>query len=263
MTRSGPSGGVKRPEKDTKFDRSDIPQMTKANMIRTAIFTALLFLLASFSFAQTTATYIEKMPGWESCSICAGAGGNGPTIKHTMTQNVSSPTMGKKSAQFTITPGVRYGDALWWKQLGSQPNAHNFVYDTYFYLKNPTVSQALEFDINQSVNGKKYIFGTQCAVQSHAYEVWSSTLHWVKTGIPCGVPSAYKWHHLTIEAQRTSGGKVMFVSVTIDGKKSYINRTYSPQNSGAHELNVAFQMDGNRYKQAYDSWVEQLSLKYW
>jgi hypothetical protein len=237
--------------------------MAKGNLIRAAVVVSFLFLVASVSFASTTKTYIEKMSGWESCSKCAGAGGDGPTVSHSMTQGITSPTMGAKSAKYSISGSASYGNALWWKQLGSQSSAHNFVYSTYFYLKSPSAVQALEFDVNQSVNGKKYVFGTQCAMASGAYEVWSASTHWVKTGIACSRPSAYKWHHITLELQRTSGGHVNFISVTIDGTKHYINKMYSPMSTSAKELNVAFQMDMNKYATDYQTWIENLSLKYW
>lgn len=237
--------------------------MSKSNLIRAAIFTSLLIASVVPSFSQVTKTSIEKMSGWQSCSTCAGAGGNGPSMTHYMKQGISSPSMGGTSAEYGIQPTVKYGDALWWKQLGASSSSHNFQYDVNYYLKNPGASQALEFDVNQSVGGHKFIFGTQCNIAAHSYDVWSAATHWVHTGIPCGAPAAYKWHHITLEFQRTSAGKVMFVSVTIDGNKKYINRSFSPQSSGVTELNVAFQMDGNQYKQGYQSWLENVSLKYW
>ena len=237
--------------------------MKKGSLLRAAIVASLLFFLASVSFAQTTKTYIEKMTGWQSCSTCAGAGGNGPTVSHSMTQGISSPTMGAKSAQYSISGSASYGNALWWKQLGPHPSAHNFVYSTYFYLKTPSAVQSLEFDVNQSLDGHKFIFGTQCSMASGAYEVWSASTHWLKTGIACSRPSAYKWHHITLELQRTSGGNVNFISVTIDGTKHYINRKYAPEKSSANELNVAFQMDMNKYATDYKTWLENVTLKYW
>jgi hypothetical protein len=203
------------------------------------------------------------MSGWQSCSVCAGAHGNGATVSHSMIQGISSPSMGGTSAEYKISGKARYGAALWWKQLGAEPNAHNFQYDLYYYLKDPTASQALEFDVNQSVNGHRFVFGTQCNIASHTYDVWSVATRWTHTGIACSAPTAYKWNHLTLELQRTSSNKVSFISVTINGAKHYINRSYSPESSGATELNVAFQMDGNRTMTAYQTWLENVSLKYW
>ncbi len=237
--------------------------MVKTNLIRAALLTTLMFLFASVSFAQTTKSYIEKMSGWDSCSVCAGAKGKGANIPHSMVQNVASPTLGAKSAEFKISGSHPYGAALWWKQLGAEPNAHNFTYDLYYYLKNPAAPQSLEFDVNQSGSGHRFVFGTQCDMASHTYEVWNVGTRWQKTGIACARPAAYKWNHITLQFQRTSTNKVKFVSVTINGATHYINRTYAPESSGAKELNVAFQMDGNRSMTAYQTWVEKVSLKYW
>jgi hypothetical protein len=237
--------------------------MFNAHFIRVAIITSLLFLLSTVSFAQTKKTYIEKMSGWQSCSVCAGAGGNGATISHSMSQNITSPTLGAKSAEYKVGGTASYGAALWWKQLGAASSAHNFQYDLNYYLKNPSASQALEFDVNQSVGGHKFIFGTQCNIAAHTYDVWSAATHWIHTGIACSRPTAYKWNHITLEFQRTSGGNVKFVSVSINGSKHYINRIYGPKSSSVSELNVAFQMDGNKYMTDYQTWVENVTLKYW
>ncbi len=231
---------------------------------RIAAMAAVLFIAGSVAArAQSKISNIEKLSGWTSCSACAGKGGNGPSTPHSMTRFITSPSLGTKSTRYSIGGSKPYAAALWWKQLGAKPNARNFVYDLYFYLKNPKASQALEFDVNQSVGGKKYIFGTECSIGRHEWDIWSAKSHWIPTGISCPTPAAYKWHHLTLEFQRTTGGQVKFVSVTLDGTKKYFNRTYAPKSSGSRELNVAFQMDGNKVMTDYDSWLEKVSLKYW
>jgi hypothetical protein len=230
---------------------------------RLAVVTSLLFLCATASFAATTKSYIEKLSGWSSCSVCAGADGAGATVTHSMTQGITSPTMGAKSARYSISGTAPYGAALWWKQLGAVSTAHNFTYSLYLDLKDSSASQALEFDVNQSVGGHKFIFGTQCNMAAHTYDVWSVATHWVHTGIACARPEAYKWHKITLEFQRTSGGNVKFISVTLNGTKHYINRIYAPKSSSVNELNVAFQMDGNKYLTDYQTWVENVTLTYW
>lgn len=237
--------------------------MVNSNLFRAALVAILLLFIASVSFAQTTKTYIERMSGWSSCSVCAGAGGAGATVSHSMTQGISSPTMGGTSSKYSISGSASYGAALWWKQLGADSSAHNFTYSAYYYLKNPSASQALEFDVNQSVGGHKYVFGTQCNIASHTYDVWSASTHWVHTGISCATPTAYKWNHIVLQFQRTSGSNVKFVSVSINGATHYINRTYAPKASSTKELNVAFQMDMNKSATDYQSYLENVSLKYW
>ena len=211
----------------------------------------------------TSISNIDQMTGWSNCGGCAGPGGKGPNTPRSLTQFRSSPSMDGKSSEFWIGGSNPYSAALWWKQLGAKPSATHFVYDLYFYMNNPGVSQALEFDVNQSVNGKKYIMGTECNFKgTHQWDIWSHTKHWVGSGVACNAFSAYKWHHLTWEFAR-SGSNVQFVSVSIDGVKHYINRSYPAQAASAKELNVAFQMDGNSSQTDYSTWVDKISLRYW
>jgi hypothetical protein len=209
-------------------------------------------------------TTIEQMTGWQSCDTCAGAGGSGPTAVVSMTQNVTSPSLDSKSAQFYLKGSQPYSGGLWWKQLGANSAVSSFQYDLYFYLKNPSAAQALEFDVNQSINGKKYIFGTECDVKDHhAWNIYDAANHkWMGTGIACTTPIAYAWNHLTLEFQRVNG-QMKFVAVTLNGKKSYFNRSYYAAPSGVSELNVAVQIDTDGNNTAYSEWVDKITLSAW
>jgi hypothetical protein len=220
------------------------------------------FILVGNASAGTTYSSVQKSK-WSSCTTCAGANGSGPTATYSQTLYNTNPSITGASSKFSISGTRSYADALWWKQLGANSAATNFKYDLYFYIKNPSAAQALEFDVNQSVGGHKYIFGTECDIKgTHTWRVWSKATSWNNTYIPCGAPSAYQWHHLTEQFQRVNG-KVKFVSITLDGRTSYVNRTYYPQSSSVNELNVAFQMDGNSTMTAYQVWVDKVSLTVW
>jgi hypothetical protein len=221
-------------------------------------------LFVASSAAQTVKSDIQKMTGWQSCSSCAGAGGTGPVASFSMTQFQTSPSMSGASSQQHIKPSKPYSNALWWKQLGANNGASHFVYDIYFYLRTPSYAQALEFDVNQSNGSHKFIFGTQCNIHGGGvFDVYDPAGHaWRHTGIACHAPSAYKWHHLTWELYRNSTS-VHYVSVTLDGVKHYVNRSYLARSSSTKEINVAFQMDGDKYMHTYDTWIDRISLKYW
>ncbi|HEY0563999.1 MAG TPA: hypothetical protein VGC88_00370 [Terriglobales bacterium] len=209
-------------------------------------------------------TNIDEMTGWAQCDKCAGANGNGPVTPHAMAQLLPTPALDGKSTQFTISPTAAYGDALWWKQLGAKPNATHFVYDLWFYIQNPTVSQALEFDANQSLGGHKYIFGTQCNLRgSKQWEIWTSSQHWAATGVSCSAITGMAWHHLVWEFERTSSSQVHFVAVTLDGTRSYLDKLADPIASSAKELNVAFQMDADSKQDSYSVWLDKVQLTYW
>lgn len=211
----------------------------------------------------TVKSQIEDMSGWQSCTVCAGANGNGPTAAFSMQQFQSSPSLDGSSAKFNISGSTAYADALWWNQLGPSNSATNFVYDLDFYLTNPQAPQALEFDVNQSIGNLKFIFGTQCAMVAGVWDVWDAPSGvWRSTGVACTRPAALTWHHLTWEFQRTST-QTVFVAFTFDGVKHFVNMAFNALPVNAQELNVAFQMDLNSAAQAYSVWLDNVTLSYW
>ena len=240
-------------------------QSRNLNSVLRALVLAAFALLASSAFAGTTYYNIDQKTGWQSCSVCAGAGGAGPSAYHTTASGVSSPSRDGNSRKFVLGGTTPYSNALWWKQLGPDSGVRNFKYDLYYYIKNPGASQALEFDVNQSVNGKKYIFGTECDFKGtktwHVYDPYNRV--WKSTSIACNVPKAYTWHHVVLEFKRQTDGKTGFLTVTINGVKHYFNRSYAPRSTSASEINVAFQMDGNKYQTDYTVWVDSMKLSVW
>ncbi|MGC2696575.1 MAG: hypothetical protein WA738_12375 [Candidatus Angelobacter sp.] len=210
-----------------------------------------------------TKSDIDQMPGWASCTVCAGANAAGPVAVFSMVENQASPSIDGKSAKFSISGSKPYSDALWWKQLGAVDSASNLQYDVNFYITNPGVAQALEFDNNQSNGAHKFIYGTQCNIKGGHWDVWGNAAgNWISTGIACSAPTAFQWHHLTWQFKRTTTN-VIFVSFTYDGVTHYVNRSYPARASGVHELNVAFQMDGDFAMHAYSTWLDKVSLTYW
>lgn len=228
---------------------------------------SLTITVQSGSGIPSTATVfsqIEDMTGWQNCDSCAGAGGTGPTAPHWMAQYQTTPSLDGSSAEFFLGGSTAYSNALWWKQLGAIDSVTHFVYDLNFYFVNASAPQALEFDVNQSVNSHKYIFGTECDFTGvKHWKTWDYYLHWQDTGIPCTALTAKVWHHLVWEFERTSGGKTHFIAVTVDGVRTSINRYYNPAPSSVRELNVAFQMDGNKYMTDYNVWLDKVKLSVW
>jgi Bacterial Ig domain len=207
---------------------------------------------------------IQTMPAWESCTVCAGPNAQGPVAQYSMGENVASPSLSGRSAQFQISGKTPYADAIWWKQLGADNSKTHFQYDLDFYLTQPQLAQALEFDANQSIGNLKFIFGTQCNIKGDgAWDVWDTAGNaWRSTGIACAMPSAYQWHHLTWQFYRDSS-KVYFVAVTLDGVTHYVNRSYSAKPVSASEVNVAFQMDGDYAMHPYSAWLDNVTLTAW
>ena len=221
-----------------------------------------------------TYSQIQAMGGWDSCTVCAGDGGNGPVAGYDTNQHQGSPSLSGDATKYSLWGSTPYSDVLWWKQLvdgdynpAAVKAAHHFVYDAWFYIDNPGAAQALEFDINQFVNGHSLIMGTQCNIRNGGvWDVWDiQGSHWVHTGKSCTAPSAYTWHHVVIETERANDGGdwAHYVSIEMDGNKTYIDAWYPPAGTSWNGITVNFQMDGNYAEQSYNVWLDKFSLTTW
>jgi hypothetical protein len=222
-----------------------------------------LIAVSAFSFgATTTYTNVDTMAGWGNCVSCAGIGANGPGAS-IGSAIVSSPSLDGKSKMFSIASSHAYADAIWFKSLPGDDSKTHFTYDFYFYVKNKAASEALEFDVNQSAGKRRYIYGTQCGVNyDHQWDVWDTAgNHWRPTGIACN-PIANAWNHVTWQFER-SGGRIHFISVTMNGKTSYVNRWYNSKAWGASEISVAVQLDQTGTHTTYQTWVDKIKLTAW
>jgi hypothetical protein len=219
-------------------------------------------------------TYGEFPPQYSICSSC------GPGVTWSMSQHVTSPSMTGNATEFSTGGATPYADVLWTNpvigQFSSQglpdpghtliPSLHNFTYDVYFYGSSLQLSQVLEFDINQYLNGMGFTWGNQCRIAGgHEFDVWDNVnSKWVPTGVAC-YPSNNSWNHLTLQVERTSDNQLHYQSITLNGVTSVIDR-YFPLHSvpaSWYGVTVNYQMDGNYEQAPYSVYVDQLSLTYW
>ena len=219
--------------------------------------------------------YVLLPPSYSICSSCSA---NGPQTTLSMKQGVSSPSLSGNSTQFSIGGKTQFSDGLWNNHLigdfssqgkddGSHsivPATHNFVYAVDFYSDNISASQAVEFDINQFVDGKSYIWGHECRIAGgHEWDIWDNQgQKWHATGVACN-PNNKAWNHLVIEAQRTSDGHVLFQSITLNGNKATLNYSESPTSTNWYGITINYQMDGNASQQGYSVWLDNLNFNYW
>lgn len=227
---------------------------------------------------QTAISSIQSMPGWQSCGglfpptsaragqICA-AGGGTPTSS--MTQNVSSPSMDGQSAEFSISPSSPdcpgYCNMLYFNAIAGGNNVSHFIYDLYFYIDDPTAPQALEFDVNQTYGGQRWIWGSECNFKADGHwDIWNDAPNtgWQATSIPCvsTMFQANAWNHLTWDVQQ-SGNNVQYNTLTLNGTVYPVNTTYpNEQNWTLEEIDTAFQMDLDSTGQPYHVWLDKVTL---
>ena len=195
-----------------------------------------------------------------------------------MKQGVSSPSLTGNATQMTIGGKTTYGDVLWNNHLigdfssqglhdGNESlnkSLHNFTYDVYFYLNDVSVSQALEFDINQFVNGKSFIWGHECRIAGgHEWDIWDNqAAKWHATGVSCK-PQSNAWNHLVIQVQRTSDDHLLFQSITLNGKTSVLNYKEQPTSTGWSGITINYQQDLNIHRDPYSVWLDKVNFVYW
>ncbi len=250
--------------------------------------------LAAFSpiaLTQSTSPYYKKIynlqtqKGWQSYAllapswgICASCSPTSSAVNWYRTAPISSPSVSGKSAKHHIGGTHKYADILWNNHIigdfSSQgisdsnhtlvPKLHNFVYDVYFYANNIQYSQALEFDINQWLAPKGYIWGHECRIAGgHEWDTYDNVhKKWVPTGVPCN-PKNNAWNHLVIQVQRTSGGNLLFKSITLNGKTATLNISRPPGSTSWHGVTVNYQQDGNINMNAYAIWLDRFNFTYW
>ena len=259
--------------------------------MRSYFFVLLLLAATLTSFAQTTSPYYHKVTnlqqqkGWSgyallapSWGICGSCSPTGSSVNWSRKAGVSSPSVSGSSTNHHIGGTHPFADILWNNHIigdfSSQgitdpshtlePKLHNFVYDLYFYASNISSSQALEFDINQFLAPKGFIWGHECRIAGgHEWDTYDNVhKKWVATGVPCN-PKNNAWNHLVIQVARTSGDMLLFKSITLNGTTHTLNITRAPGSTSWHGVTINYQQDGNSSMVDYSIWLDRLNFSYW
>jgi len=234
------------------------------------IFSSLLLtaFLGGLSQASTkTFTNIDQSnSGWGSCTDCAGGQHNASSFWKAQFQ--TSPSKDGSSTEFYISANQSYSNALFWNKLGPQDDATHFTWDFWVYLGSNSVNaQALEYDMFQNVNGREYMFGTQCNYGAKYWDVWNqSTKKWIQTSLPCTKFSVNTWHHIVWNVHRTTDTYMHFDSLTLDGVLHTLNMSEpsGPMPKGwSHGLGVQWQLDTGAAALTFSEYIDEVKLTIW
>ncbi len=232
-----------------------------------------------------TFSNLQKASGWTgygllptSYNICTSCSPNGPQVTWSAGQGVTSPSITGSAMQFNLGGQTQFADALWNNHLIGQfssqgmfdpsqqitSSVHNFMYDVYFYLPDLSAAQAVEFDINQFLNGQSYIWGHECRIAGgNQWDIWDDQgMQWHPTGIGC-YPKANAWNHLVLQVQRTSDGHLLFQTISLNGINKTLNYYESPSSTSWQGITINYQMDGNQWQKPYTVYLDQLNFTYW
>lgn len=221
--------------------------------------------------SATVVSNIQNRPGWSDCSATlvngfTCAAGEGQAVAW-MAQNRTEPSLSGASAEFHLGGPVGYSNNLWWNALDPNPTATHFAYDFWILTPDPSLPQALEFDVNQSFGGNRWVFGTECNLNGNGrWDVWDGSPpygHWVPTNLGCPRLAPNTWAHIIWRFERV-GDKVHYVSLTVNDTEYSVDMYQNvEQNWHTDQLTVAVQLDGDSQQRGYSIFLDKVSLTYW
>jgi hypothetical protein len=216
----------------------------------------------------------DSTRGWGSCGTKCCAGGASDAWSWSMYQFQTTPSLDGASTEFVIT-GPAYADALHWYKLGAQNWATNYLWDSWTYLDNASLTaQAIEFDAFMVVAiggvNRKFMFGSQCDYAAAVWDGWSENTSgggsWIHTNIPCNKLSSNSWHHVIWYVKRvgTTLDQLQYVNLTVDGVTYNVNMLEPSQATSWNQvLGVQYQQDIGPSATGFHQWIDQVRLTVW
>lgn len=171
---------------------------------------------------------IQRLTTWEWMAR------NDPAVGGTSTGVMSLVNFGF-TRQFHTTY-TNWGAELYYVVMPGDIAAHNFMYDAWVVVANPSEGVGnLQMDMNQVMaNGQTVIFGFQCDGNSNTWDYTTNAGtpehpidQWVHSTVACNVRqwTTEIWHHVQISYSRDDSGNVTYNAVALDGVVSNINAT--------------------------------------
>ncbi len=218
-----------------------------------------------------TITNIQNRTDWKTCGACGNTGGGGALASYQMKPGISSPSLSGSSAQFSIDgAGQAYANAYWYAQQTAQAPTGPVKYISYsFDLYVPSVPsgviQAIEFELQQGVNGKTYNFAWQADYAENAWRTFDyASKQWNSAPVPFAQFAPNSWHHIltTYHIDSTTGAGI-HDSIAIDGQThDNLNISYAPSPGSSNYLNNAFQLDTNSHGSPYGVYVDNMQIQF-
>jgi hypothetical protein len=215
-----------------------------------------------------------------STACAGGAGGTSLTVASGLTPPATPPAPLSPTATEISVSGGNSGDpsALEWvKQKGSTATdaAVSLQGDWWVYLEASTSTpHTLEFDTFWGNGSHVAMWGSHCNFSSQVWEAdaqdgtgWKTLIDaQTGSGIPCNL-SKNAWHHITWQIhQDATAGKIYYDYLTIDGTTyivDYTTKVHGYKASTWDTIGSQVQQDMNSLHQAYNEWIDGMSLTYW
>src|SRR3954454_13446676 len=121
---------------------------------------------------------------WKDCSLCAE--GTNDTTNYWMAPYEHTPSLSGSSRELYVG-GMPWTNVLFIKTMPGTSSATHFLWDFWVY-HDPTSAANIwssEFDLWQTLGGREFMIGSQCAFGDGYWDTWDSANNrWIENGIP-------------------------------------------------------------------------------
>ena len=192
--------------------------------------------------------------------------------------NATSPSLDGHSLRCAILGGDAYSNVHCYRNLPAEPDSNVFLMSLSFYYRPnssfnnasgvPSIVQGLEFTMNKWQNGLRYEWALQwdnvdpnASPPAPKWRYWDpAQADWFDTGISGGI-TGMGWHTLVLEGG-IFNGQLHYHRFTFDNTTFPLDIVTSPAIAAGEpdKLAVAVQLDGNYQEDAYEVFIDDLSL---
>ncbi|HXB22214.1 MAG TPA: hypothetical protein VNV88_12570 [Candidatus Solibacter sp.] len=211
---------------------------------------------------------IEDSTNWLTCGACGNAGGGGAIAQFSVTPNLPSPSEDGSATQFSIAATVPFTNAYWYMPhaaVQTQFTALNYEFDLLIPNGSENLSQAIEFECQQILDGWIYNFAFQADYGRNLWRVFDyGSKTWESAGLPLQRFAPGTWHHILAEYHNDTANHIVFHdALTVDGVRYTINMTHNAFFSGSgNQFTNAFQLDSNGRPDPYSVYVDKMKISY-
>jgi len=217
---------------------------------------------------STVLNEVQQWTGWLTCGACGNTGGSGAVATYSMVRGISYPTLSGSSAEFNIGGSFPYADAYWYfrhQALSKAFKSLRYEFDLYIPAGLENAPQAIEFEVQQRLNGYVYNFGWQALYPGNQWRVFNYTLkRWESTGVPLTRFSPGTWHHIVTEYHNDPATHTTYHdAITVDGVRHVLSIKHAATTTSAgNEFTNAFQLDLNGTPTAFKVFVDNMKITY-
>lgn len=227
-----------------------------------AVYKSAVDVTVSGSTSGTVINQIQAMSGWKTCGTCGNTGGSGALAKYSMVQHIASPSLTGNAAQFSIS-GPAYSNGFWYHENPVASKTFSYLaydFDIYIPKGYENSPQAIEFEVQQRINGRLYNYAWQALYAGNIWRTFDyGSKRWIASPIAYRRLSPGVWHHLRAEFH-AEGSQSVHDALTIDGVRSAVRIVHNSVATSGHELENAFQLDLNGSGSAFHVYVDNMKV---